>query len=248
MIERKRSGEALANDVGDLEPIDCSLCGDRGFITVRGELEQCKCGRSAREVKLRDSVGDLPVELQQASLINFVCEDTGGGISTAYSRALDVLHGALLGLLLEGDPGLGKSHLAAALVREFRKLDCLARFVFVPDLMAELRQAINSNDSFDALVDGYGKYGFLVLDDLGRGRWNPTAFEVEVITRIIQARYAGDQPFVITTNLTFDQVAKYYGQGVADRMWNANQTDRFQYVQLTGNSKRTNINYSDGLD
>jgi DNA replication protein DnaC len=238
-------GLPASSTAGDLEPIQCNLCNDRGFLTRAGELVQCQCSRSAYEARLRTRVADLPSELAASNIDNFNKNRAVQGLTEAYEAALALLDGRLVGLLLEGDAGLGKTHLAAALVRAYREEDMLARFVFVPDLIAELRMAIYSDQSYDLIIESYAKHGFLVLDDLGRGRETPTPFEADALTRIIQARYSGDQPFVITTNRSFDDIAENFGRGMADRMWNASKPDQFRYVQLFGASARTNINYQE---
>jgi DNA replication protein DnaC len=248
-IAAQSSGKATANStVGEPTPINCWVCFDRGFYTRSGELVQCACKKSAYEQHLRTKIADLPSELAASSIANFDQSRSVQGLHDAYEAGLALLDGRLIGLLLEGDAGLGKTHLAAALVKAFREQDMLARFVFVPDLIAELRMAIQADQSFDAIIESYAKHGFLVLDDLGRGRETPTPFEADALTRIIQARYAGNQPFVITTNRSFDDVAYNFGHGMADRMWNVSVPDRFCHVQLFGASARTNINYEEMED
>jgi hypothetical protein len=53
-------GLPASSTAGDLEPIQCNLCNDRGFLTRAGELVQCQCSRSAYEARLRTRVADLP--------------------------------------------------------------------------------------------------------------------------------------------------------------------------------------------
>ena len=244
MVERKRSGEHLDDkDAGKLPEIICHICDDRGFLSDNGIAVACECTQNAREKRLQRDVSDFPSELERATFENY--QTTTTGAREARDAAYDLITGDLVGLLLEGDAGLGKSHLAAAVCRELRLHGRLARFIFVPDLLAMLRVAIHEQQSSDAIVDSYATEGFLVLDDFGRGRAQPTAFEIDVLTRIIQARYAGDVPFIITTNRTFDDVAEHFGRGIADRMWNAYQPNRYRYVQLFGRSKRTSIDYSE---
>ena len=211
------------DDLGRLDPPSCAMCCDRGFLTIgnvpitdpnHGKVIQCHCLINKREERMRKQVADLPESLRTAS---FASLDTS---------TIDLIEGRLIGVLLEGDAGLGKTHIAAAAVRTLRSRDEIARFVFVPDLMAELRRCVANNQSPDLLLDSYATIGFLVLDDFGRGRTIPTPFELDALTRLIQRRYEGNVPFMITTNLSFDRVLETYGQGVADRMWQASTADQ----------------------
>lgn len=193
---------------------------------------------------MRKQVADLPESLRTASFASLDTSRSVTGLLDAYHRTIDLIEGRLIGVLLEGDAGLGKTHLAAAAVRTLRSRDEIARFVFVPDLMAELRRCVANNQSPDLLLDSYATIGFLVLDDFGRGRTIPTPFELDALTRLIQRRYEGNVPFMITTNLSFDRVLETYGQGVADRMWQA--SDTCCHVLIQGPSARTEFNYTEG--
>lgn len=223
----------------------CRSCDGTGWLLRTSpavEVIRCKCKAKEDEEKIAASnVKDLPAELSGSS---FDAIDFGRNVENlleAYQSTVLLMDGELVGLLLEGEAGLGKTLLAACAVQALRKRKQPARFVFVPDLMADLRRCVAENRSADMYLESYARVGFLVLDDFGRGRPKPTPFELDAITRLIQARYQGSEPFMITTNLSFDEVRENYGYGLADRMWST--SERTHYVQLSGASARTNIDY-----
>ncbi len=125
-------------------------------------------------------------------------------------------------LLLTGACGSGKTHLAVALLnwwyaeqltenREGRIFPLKrGRFVVVPDLLLEIKASWDEKENFRGenekeIIDRYGFYSFLVLDDLGSetmSEWSRT-----VISNIINRRYNECKQTIITTNLSTAELA-----------------------------------------
>jgi DNA replication protein DnaC len=103
-------------------------------------------------------------------------------------------------LVLTGDYGCGKTHLAAAIANEQVHRGEPVLFVVVPDLLDHLR-ATYSPDSqvrFDKRFEEVRRAPLLVLDDLGTQSASPWA--QEKLYQLFNHRYNARLPTIITTS------------------------------------------------
>lgn len=109
-------------------------------------------------------------------------------------------------LVLLGNPGCGKTHIAAAIVNHRVRQGYPALFVVVPDLLDHLRAAFSpdSKVSYDQRFEEVRTSPLLILDDLGTESATPWA--KEKLYQIINYRYVARRPTVITSNLKPDEL------------------------------------------
>lgn len=108
-------------------------------------------------------------------------------------------------LVLVGDVGRGKTHLAAAIKNH---LDDSAIFITAPSLLDHLRAtyAPTSLVTYDRAFDRFLNASVLILDDYGTHSSKPWA--EEKLFQLINHRFNARLPTVITTNIAFDQPAR----------------------------------------
>lgn len=108
-------------------------------------------------------------------------------------------------LVFNGLPGCGKTHLAAAIANARQARGESVYFVVVPDLLDYLRATYSpdSRVTYDELFENVRNAPLLVLDDLGAQ--SSTAWAQEKLYQLMNHRYNGRLPTVITTNLTPDE-------------------------------------------
>ncbi|MCP5117689.1 MAG: ATP-binding protein, partial [bacterium] len=110
------------------------------------------------------------------------------------------------GLLFVGGPGSGKTHLAAAVLRELTKRGFQAVFFLYQQLLEKIRSGYDPNsgssarEAYQAALDAE----VLLLDDLGAHR--ATDWVEDTITSIITHRCNHRMPVIATTNFRDESV------------------------------------------
>ncbi len=109
-------------------------------------------------------------------------------------------------LVLTGDYGCGKTHLAAAIGNYRTAMGESPMFVVVPDLLDHLRATFSPNSTipYDQMFDQVRTNALLILDDLGTQSATPWA--KEKLYQILNYRYNAELPTVITTTSTLDEI------------------------------------------
>lgn len=102
-----------------------------------------------------------------------------------------------MGILFYGGVGTGKSFLACCIANDL--IDQCVR-VSVTNFPRILNRLQGFGEDKQAFLDQLGRYDLLVIDDLGVER--DTAYSVEQVFNVIDARSRSGKPLIVTTNLS----------------------------------------------
>jgi DNA replication protein DnaC len=119
-------------------------------------------------------------------------------------------------IVLMGDHGTGKTHLAAAIANLRASLGFPVMFVPVPDLLDHLRATFSPTSpiTYDRRFDQVRDAPLLVLDDLGTQ--SSTAWAQEKLFQLLNHRYNAALPTVITTSSTLEKLDRRLTSRIID--------------------------------
>jgi DNA replication protein DnaC len=104
------------------------------------------------------------------------------------------------GLLLMGPSGVGKTHLAVAALKELIKRGHAGLFCDYRELLKEIQASYNpaSESTEMGILEPIRTAEILVLDDLGASK--PSAWVLDIIGLVLNARYNEKRVSILTTN------------------------------------------------
>lgn len=119
------------------------------------------------------------------------------------------------GLLFSGPCGVGKTHLAVAVLKDLvLEKQVSVRFVDETELLRRLQHSYGSDspETEREVLGPLRSVELLVWDDLGAGR--PTEWVAETIRAILNYRYTRQKQIVLTTNLPLKPAGSGYPENL----------------------------------
>ncbi|MBR57364.1 MAG: hypothetical protein CMH54_04820 [Myxococcales bacterium] len=103
------------------------------------------------------------------------------------------------GILLIGDPGVGKTHLLSALIRGLTLVHGVpCRFVEFGQLLSQIKVGYQSGQTEEQIVAPLVSVPVLGIDDMGKGVGSE--WEMMILDALISRRYNARRPVLVTTN------------------------------------------------
>ena len=197
------------------------------------EIERRERQQAAQEKIERYQKSGVPERYFKESLDTY--QITNEMQATAAKAATNFLHAVKCGefksLVMLGNAGTGKTHLACAIIREAG-----GKYRTAPDIVEEMRRAksFTANDTEADIIDYYAHVSLLVIDEIGRGI--AATDEKYMLYQILNARYNTRKPTVLISNFTKADFLQYIGVAAADRL-----VESAEILEMNGESYRREL-------
>lgn len=190
----------------------CERCGGSGFEIVtrdgREFARPCACRRPA--LRSSDDVlsaARIPPRYEHCTFANF--EPFSPSLNEALTKCLRYCKGYPfvgptdegLGLLFTGPSGVGKTHLAVAVLHELvTHKGVQGQFWDFHSLIRKIKDSYNPETATTELqvLEPVVEAGVLLLDDLGA--WKMTDWMVDTLFYILNGRYMAKRATIVSTN------------------------------------------------
>jgi DNA replication protein DnaC len=185
----------------------CPICGDTGWKTVSSgkdrRVARCDCAVRSRSESLL-SQAHIPPRYQDCDLTGYTTDGSQRGVAAAkmaVSKFVEQYPLDKSGLMLIGPSGVGKTHLAVAILKQLiliKGIPCL--FCDYRELLKQIQNSYNPSVQTTELelLRPVFQTEVLVLDDLGAVK--PTEWVWDTVSVILNTRYNETRTTIITTN------------------------------------------------
>src|SRR5215475_1741894 len=205
----------------------CSICSDTGWVRISREgvegVARCECIKGSRSDRLL-SGAKIPQRYAHCEFENFdILRTPDRSIERAKIIAEKFVEeypmSQPFGLLFMGPQGVGKTHLAVAIIKRLIKtksVSCLFRTF--PELLKEIQNSYNpvSRASELSLLEPVLETKVLVLDELGAQ--NPSEWVQDEVAYVLNYRYNDNKVTILTTNYQDEEERKEKKVGIADTL------------------------------
>jgi len=145
-----------------------------------------------------DSIAKFPLRYKDASFDNYILDE-----NPSFRRKQIALINHLksgYSMVMYGNNGTGKTHLAFSAIREQLLKGKTCKYILAPELYDEIKESFSkdSAESSKEILDRYARYDYLVIDEIDKTYGSATEFIT--LYRIINRRYESMKPVVLITN------------------------------------------------
>lgn len=186
----------------------CEICKDKEYIFVDDAVKFCKC-REIRLAKERLEKSGIADRVNKNTFKTFKVknesQNLARNICIKYIKDFDKEKS----LLLQGQVGSGKTHLAIATCNKLLEKYAVKYMSYTKDIN-ELKFNMTDTDFYNKKLDEYRNVTILFIDDLfkgfEKGDYSRARAELRIMYDIINYRYDNKKAMIITTELSIGKL------------------------------------------
>lgn len=242
-VEHKKPWQWGSWESGEIRSVPCEKHGDYERFTLVGfdlhgnqKFKHSRCPKCLKDEKaaieagiralrvtdLLDNAG-IARRFEACEFDNYqaVNQDAAKNLSACqrYAASWPERLNAGTGLVMTGNCGTGKNHLAVSMAKGVIR-NYLAK-VEITDVMRLIRAVKstwrhNAGSTEEEVIEYFASLDLLIIDEVGVQFGSPA--EMTILQEVINARYESILPTILISNLTFDQLKETIGERIVDRV------------------------------
>ncbi len=203
----------------------CDKCKDTGWILKKHEdgtsyAVSCQC-REKEKLKQQWKSSGMNLDSINLTFSNF-------SIWNKFSKALKetaiayfndfnkIKNSRQNSLLLSGQPGGGKTHIAVAVA--INLINTGIKVIYMPyrEALTNLKINIKDENYYRSTLDRYKMCELLMIDDLYKGK--VTVADINILFEIVNYRYVNYKPIMVSSEMTIEEILEI-DEGIGSRVY-----------------------------
>ncbi|WP_111861394.1 ATP-binding protein [Acinetobacter sp. CFCC 10889] len=217
----------------------CPKCAVNHVETTNQD-RQAEVDRMVRDKHFSGAM--LPVRHANSGFRNYMLDSNNPGQANARSQCVNytksIATGLKSNLIMVGSTGVGKTHLACATARTLLNKGLYVRYITSEELAQRIMNAWDKDSkgqSEESVIHDFTQYHLLILDEYGL---HDREKRLELIHKVLYARYDAGKPTMLISNFTLAELQKDLG----DRLWSRFQHDGLMVVECNWADQRVQKN------
>lgn len=180
----------------------------------------------------------IPMRFRHATLDNFITDTPQKAEKKQYIDRYANAFGNKIqetggGLIMTGNPGTGKTHLAIGLGRDLSNLGWFVAYQNLTELIRSIRATWKDDTkSEDEIIRRLKAVDLLIIDEVGAQAGSDN--ERNIVFEIINGRYENVKPTIIISNYSINEVAEFISERSVDRITQGGAVLNFTWESQRG--------------